>query len=257
MDFGGLDIKKLLTYYVAIIIVAGTIKLKLFYGSFKLEILNYLDTSEILLAFMGDLIYYISIVFIMELFEFLIYSQKEIQARIDNQTYVIDENIFKKRFIKFLKFYKVLGYLILFNIVLLIVSIIIKIDYSFTSIFLFILAMYFFFGFVSLEYRRKYFIMYGTKPKSAHTNVVLLGIIIISGIIIFNHNDVTSIKSYKKYYGSTFIASGDTIRSDSTAYYIGKTNNFVFYYKEKTKSCVVFPIKDITQLEIKTYANRK
>lgn len=256
MSLEQFDIKKALTYYAVIMVVAGTIKLKLFYGAFNLEILNYLDTSEILLAFIGDLVYYVALLFFVLLFVFLVESAKDRDEHAQKHTEIIEDNSFKKRLVKVLKYNKVFVYLISFNIILLIINLALRIDYSFTLIILIQLSMYLTHNIIALEYRRKYIIIYGKQPNITNMNIFLLGLMVFGALLSFTYFDVSSIKNSKKYNGSLFIVSGDTIRSDKTSYYIGKTNNYIFYYKEKTKSCVVYPMKDVTLLEIKINADK-
>lgn len=38
------------------------------------------------------------------------------------------------------------------------------------------------------------------------------------------------------------------IRSDSSFYYLGKTNNYVFFYDARNKSSIVYPREQVTKV---------
>jgi len=47
------------------------------------------------------------------------------------------------------------------------------------------------------------------------------------------------------------------IVSDDSSYYIGKTNNYLFYYKEKTKETVVYPMSRVKMISFKNRGKKQ
>ena len=55
-------------------------------------------------------------------------------------------------------------------------------------------------------------------------------------------------------YGSKIFTEKDTLVSDSNFYYVDKSRNYVFMWKEKDSSMVVIPMSEIKKMEIKNGA---
>jgi hypothetical protein len=51
-------------------------------------------------------------------------------------------------------------------------------------------------------------------------------------------------------YGLDFQIGNDVFKSDSANFVIGKTENFVFYYKSKEQRTIIFPAADMKRMEI-------
>jgi hypothetical protein len=76
--------------------------------------------------------------------------------------------------------------------------------------------------------------------------IVLVGFI---QIYLFANREYYKIKKHKSSYGVIVqLDSLPPIISDSTNYYIGKTNNYIFIYHEKTAQTTVYPISRVKEL---------
>ena len=78
----------------------------------------------------------------------------------------------------------------------------------------------------------------------------MIYLIVITVLLIFTtYSEIYSVKYGKKYFRTTFVVGNVKYVSDSSQYYIGKTNNYLFYFYEKEKRTVVFPMSDIKEIE--------
>jgi len=76
-------------------------------------------------------------------------------------------------------------------------------------------------------------------------------IIIIGGSTI---RDISAIRMFRGYYGSSFLIDSNWVTSDSSNIFIGKTNKFLFFYKVDSQYSKIYPIdriKEYKSLEFK------
>lgn len=59
---------------------------------------------------------------------------------------------------------------------------------------------------------------------------------------------IENVKAFKSNIGVEFIVSGHKIGSDSTHYYIGNTNEYLFYYHEDDDRTVVYKMENVSEI---------
>lgn len=101
------------------------------------------------------------------------------------------------------------------------------------------------------ETRRQWFIKFHEHPKMIYTNLAKLFIVLLGLTISSAYQDFESVKTNKKYLGTTLKFSDRTIVSDSTNYYIGKTRNFIFFHDQNKKTNDIFPMSEIKMISEK------
>lgn len=251
--FNKKELKSLLPLFGGFIFVSGIIKMKLYYNSFNINIVDFLDASEIIFAFISDFIPYVVITLFMFLFLFFLDTKKDVEVRDDYKDNIILEKHLLRRLWLYIKLFPI----ILIYAIVLILLLIATFIWNFSIIpflipFCIILA-YQIYGILVLEYKRHYYNHYKSFPSPTFTNIILIMGAFFMYVIVNVYLDVNSVKESKKYLGTSFKIENNNIISDSTNYYIGKTKNYIFYYQEENKSTKVYPIKDMKEIEIKKH----
>jgi len=229
----------------------GIVKELVYYYFFHLDILNYIDVNEILLATVTNLIKCVLIILSTQIFiEIFIYLRIRI-LKINDYNKSNTEITFTLKLAN-----------IITTIILVIYALIFILFYNkFTSerIFSvsqewhFFLATYLATGLL-LIFSVIYFpLIYQTnysKPiNSRYIKIVIAGITILSWTINFSLKEVTETK-FLATFGTYIEIGGKKIISDQNYYYIGRTKSFVFFYDTKEDYTDVYQSKDITLLAL-------
>lgn len=244
----------------ALIVVAGVVKLQMFYWYFDISIFQYLETGEILLAFLKDFIFYsLFIIFLIIIssiiFPFTIKTENSNTGKPDKfNTFLLNEESFCKRLKNYFKFLWFKFYLIVIILNIGITMLLkIKHHYYTDSLIITYSLILLFFGVIYIvEYiikchQKKQFIISLFKIGIIASIFAYLGYIYAVTKI-----NADNIKIFKSNYGTAITTNDSTYISDSTFYYIGKTNNFVFLYNEKTAKYTALPMSEVKKMEIST-----
>ena len=118
------------------------------------------------------------------------------------------------------------------------------------AIFAILLLVYNCVYFIFWEYKRFLRINKELKKENESREIYfLLGFSFIFFIIIWTIVDVRNVKYGQKYINVSFKISDRTIVSDSSNYYIGQTEKYLFYHNLKTNITTVFNRSDIEQID--------
>jgi len=248
-------ISLLFPLFTGFLIFLGILKLTIYYSAFNISINDYLEFSEIITAFLDDLIIY-GIFFTLGLIInfFAGIDKQEIKKTNQFHTKFIEEDIFFVRVWSFLKMN--IPYLVMINgIAIVFLFTVIFQNLSFTKLWLCLISFYIILilQFIVLEIRRTYIIIYGKADHVLFFNIILFVSIFTTLIIFYSYYDIIMVKTDKKYFGTELLLEDTRIISDSTNYYIGKTNNYLFYYKENEKKTIVYPMSRIKKITFKNY----
>jgi len=113
------------------------------------------------------------------------------------------------------------------------------------SLFYFLLLL----GIIEFEKFLKSNFGYQIAPKMML--VLFLSILLLFGSTILSSFKISSIVP-KNDIGNTYIIiKGDTIKSTTKVYYIGRSRNYIFFYNVSTKSTEVYPNKDISKVSLR------
>lgn len=231
------------TIVATTVLLAGIIRLYLFYKSFNISILPFIELEELtVLAFDNFLFFIIFLISNIFIASFFYKKQKsEKNRRVDRLKeygfFKIDKILLLIILVAFLyliqyQLEKVLFYEFILWVVLLIVGIYIN----------------------PLIYIESQKIL---KKKAILINRPTI-ILILSAVNLFCFAGVSGIseaykiKTMNYYSGSEFKLSNETsIVSDSQKYYVGKTKGFLFFYQPEEKVTHVIPSSFIEKIEIK------
>jgi hypothetical protein len=93
------------------------------------------------------------------------------------------------------------------------------------------------------------------RKNSKNLKFKLITYIVVSSILATCINsmlNVMLIKNRNLYYGTEMILEGKKVISDSTFYYVGQTRNYIFWYNAQSKSAKIYPTGKLQELMINT-----
>jgi len=240
-----------ISYIGPFIIFLGMARLMTFYSAFGISIISYLDFSEIITSFF-DILFIVVIYFAyISIQNFVAGNKSEVEtANTKRQKILNEDNLWKliKLYIIYFKslliFWVVviIGYLIsyfVFNWV------------TFSSV-LIIVAIFVFlllFFTVHIEIERKLIHFQSSVTKKRFVYLTLYSLALTLSVIYYSSYQAGLIKRDKTTFGvSILLEDNQKIISDSTNYYIGKTQNYLFIYHEKLKTTDIYPMNRVKQL---------
>jgi hypothetical protein len=233
-------IQPLLPFIGSFLIIFGYIKLSLYYNKFDIDINNYLELTEILTLFLNDIIFFIISILGVALFSFITTSKIELERDNDVKGKLVKSNNFwerrKQNYILFKELHWISGLLI----ILYIIGYIWFRD-KFWDFFATTSPLIAFTIFVSLlmEFRYKYYNVYGKELNSTINNLVFI-------LLIFSVHTYGTIKSDTKRIENnprteiSFKYLGEEIKSDKQLRFLGQTKNYMFLYNKSLKETEVF-----------------
>lgn len=233
-------------YFPAYLVFLGCLKLIVFYKSFDIKIVEYLDSSEVLISFLDSVIFYFSIfVFpILLLLSFFGNTIGKVNAESFNKSlnlkfYLRLLNDFKEYYIAF-----ILG---LINIIIfLFVG---KMNEAKIALFVIFPGIYIVF-FIVRELRIAYKKQYNYSIPATYVNIFIILFMMTSFILRDTLNDVHKIKQQFKYFGSEVQFDNEKIKSDSIITYIGQTRNYIFFYNLKINTSIIYPKTRIVSIKL-------
>jgi hypothetical protein len=81
--------------------------------------------------------------------------------------------------------------------------------------------------------------------------LVLFSLLILGYVYVLGNQDVSMVKERKRYNVTIIFQDGKTINSDSTNYYVGKTNEYLFFYHQDSLITDIYRMENIKQLRFK------
>ncbi len=241
----------------AFLILFGVTRLIYFYLYFNVHIISYLEFSEIITSFFDILLisfYLIFYSFLQQIFSNL-YQDIKTYSR-DFNTWVSQDKFHKR-----LPIYIKLFYPYFFSSIILL-FVFDNLFFLLTEIHLLFLIIGIFisltFIIVKSEIERPHYIfslngayldgeMFPKLKKYFHFVFNFLLSILV--LITFVTKQVSHIKNDNSTYGTRITLDNDsTLISDSTTYYVGKTQNYVFIFHEKEKSTQVIPMTRVKEM---------
>jgi hypothetical protein len=235
-------------YAGPVLIFIGVVRLHLYYSSFNISIVDFLDFSEILTAFLDDLILlgFYALLMIVAVF----FTTPKFEG--DKAEFVqvfLAEHSFAKRIVAFLKWTSSLIVFLNLSFIAILAARFFKkegLEPAFWVFFwnnLLVLIVFFVF-----EFRYRYFVRYQRHFDPWYSNLLLFLVLLLSILFQQVQYDIRSVKHHKKFAHVTFGLDDAIIKSDSTAYYIGNTRNYLFFYDEEHENTTVYPMFRVRQI---------
>ena len=234
-----------------IIIIAGLLKQIIYYAFFNVPIVQFIDLNEIIVLFSEDILHIIGLFVILGFISFLGHNAKTKWKLLRFQVKYYNENEILLRIWKYITINYV-NILILLGLAILIWSDVFdkeELDVT-TRILIGIDTTFFLIRFGIYEIKRELYRKGKLEKKNKRIeNNFAIFILAINLILIFSVKEVDRVKYQGKYSNVTITLKNDTLVSDSTSFFIGKTKNYIFFYKTQTNKTRVIPCNRVLEIE--------
>ncbi|MFD0991002.1 hypothetical protein ACFQ1R_12915 [Mariniflexile jejuense] len=224
------------------ILVAGLLRLYLFYKCFNISILPFIDLDELTTLVLDNILYFSMLFFLNLIIISLFYKN----------------NSNKKTRLKRLRecgFFKLNKILLL----IIIIPILYLIQANREKVFFYEFIFWVILLFIGIYFNPLIYFESQKTAKNRGLKINKLTIIFILSAInlcffagVSGISEAHKIKSRNYYKGSKFSLDNETeIISDSKKYYIGKTKNYFFFYLPKEEITQIIPVSRIKNIELK------
>lgn len=250
-DSEDLFLSKYYVYIGPFIIFLGMARLIFFYKTFGISIVNYLEFSEIITSFFD-----IIVILVLYLSFLIIQNYLTRNKNIENKTDELYNKIIeeKKQWRRTLLYFNYVKVLIYFALFIVIVSLVSNFFYEtpssyviklLTSVFIFII----FVVVISVEIERKHKLLGANLNTKKFYKFIFLSFIVVITVIVYSAYQSNVIKNDKSTYGVTIVFDNDQIFvSDSSTYFIGKTQNYIYIHHQKEKKTDAIPMSRVKKL---------
>jgi hypothetical protein len=231
------------------LIFLGSFRLAHFYSAFGVEILSYLNITEIITSFFDKIVLSeFMIILILSLYVSLFSKGNNLDTLNDKFASYVKKKTKSKILLSIIAIVVLFVYMAVFLLFLSLIFLLVPGQYPWKSgndfsLTLLILSLIFFYLFSNPNrYLR----------ISGFVYLILFGLFITAYVYVLSNQDVSFVKEKKKYKNVNIIFDdGRIINSDSSNYFIGKTNDYLFFYHEKDKITDVFRMEHIKRLSLK------
>jgi hypothetical protein len=244
------DYTKIISIITTLLLCAGIVSKTVYYFFFNVPITEFLSISEVLLLFTQDIIRYVLIFIIIFLIVTIFNYDKQ---KSDEKRFFIEYcqiETLKKRIWRYLKkrfttlVYYIFGILIFFTLL----KDGSKVIYLF-GLYFSIDILYFIIRFIIFENKRKLRLKKQLKKEKRNLELSLtFGLHFLFFVICWSLVDVQKVKYEHKYINVSFTLSDTLIKSDSSKYYIGQTEKYLFYYNSITDITTAFKKDNIKEI---------
>ena len=232
---------KLFPLFTAYVILLGIWRLTIYYNNFNINVIDFLNFSEILTSFLDKAILVIStIILVLTLFGLIFL--------------LFEDSIYK---VNVTKGYKPI-LIILISLILLFADLIYHtLEPSQDKVSLWRVIAKIIVNFLVFAIFSFFYIKGLIKKKQKNQQLYFhIFVLLFTVIGFFSFNSLAKYNSYlnydikrnKKYMNVSFILDDRLIQGDSTHYYIGKTNNYLFFYDEEKDKTTVYPMNRIKEI---------
>lgn len=249
-------VSQYLAFVGPFLIFLGMLRLISFYNSFGISIISYLELSEALLSFFDIIIIVVIFIAYTSIQNFLASGKNDIDKVKKERQSILEENNFFKICICYLKYFSsliILGFVIIAGFIVArfyfhwITTVTV-----FLSIAFFVLLLIFLILLVEIE--RKHIQIQSSLNKRRYIFFLLYFLLISYFVTLYSSYQAGQIRNKKSTYGvSIILDDNQTLVSDSSNYFIGKTLNYVFIHHEKENKTDIIPmsrVKQITMIHI-------
>jgi hypothetical protein len=244
-------IAEYLSYVGPFIIFLGMTRLIVFYSSFGVSIVSYLDFSEVITSFFDIIVMVVFYIAYITIQNFILGNRSEADnAQNQRQEIIAQENFGKTLWLYFLY----LKRLLVFGLIVIVGCVLCHYIFhwieKFTILITVIVFTFLITFFVTLvEIERKHIHFQSSINRRRFILFTLYFVVFSMGVTYYASYQAGVIKRDKSTYGVTISLDNDQIIiSDSTDYFIGKTLNYVFIYHEKQKNTDIIPMTRVKQI---------
>ncbi len=233
---------KLVPYFIPACIFLGILKLLIFYKSFSIDIVYFIGFSEILMSFLNNLWLYIIMITAPLLLYFLFFKN---EGQASNQKFTERLNLTTKQRLN-LAFTKnsltdFLAFISLFPLLSMVIF------FPFLFRYLILAVSQFIFRFLFNEWR----VMEVKSGKDFDSLVQAIAlassfiVMLVIGVAFWETDEVR----LGKYNNTKVVFKDATVIADTNNIFVGKTENFIFFYNRISKAPIVYKSSDLLRIE--------
>lgn len=237
-------------YALPVLIASGILHLYFFYFAFGIPIFSFLEIGEVLSAFLNNFLQNLILIALVIINRILIFGKKEDEWHNEVYDKLLISNTFLKRLGVYIKeFWPLITISISYVFAVLIAALIRKEETHSIIWLVLITIVTWIAGFYSWELP----ILYKKNNTSPETqkrkNFFSMILLLVLFIYFFTQIKINSIKYDNSTYGTQiYLDNNYVLISDSTNYYVGKTNNYIFIYHKINNYSEVYPIERVKKI---------
>lgn len=237
----------LIPYIGSIFIFFGFIKLLYFYYLFGINISEYLELTEIITLFFKDILFFSALILIITLVSFISFNKNFSNEK---NSFDYNENNTIKRLKNYFKGNPIIPLTLLLmgfrhlNLAKGVDS------WPFERIILVMWGVNLLLIIVH-ELNRKYYLLHGKFPNQIYPIMGMIFSVFTVFVLRSAYDEFETIKEKKSTFGSTVQLSDNTIISDSTYYFIGKTKDYIFFHNQRKRQTDIFPVSEVKKIQLK------
>ena len=249
---------EIIPYMGAVIVFLGVTRLFFYYQSFGINIVSYLEFSEIITSFLHVMVIVVIFFMFSTIQSILQTGKSEHERKKQLKQDILNEERFFVRLWLYLKYHDYILFSF-FAYLLIHITVWIILKKIYFQDFILLIAVYFG-GFllyvIASEVEVKHNQLKSSETAKRFSELLLTATFFVVLTIWVTYQEVHSVKRDKITYGTSLILKDESIyKSDSCNYFIGKTQNYVFFYDEDSKSTEVIPVSELKRMIINS--NRK
>lgn len=231
-------LKRLFPYLNFVAIGLSVTKIIIFYKAFGIDIMQYVDISEALGLYFGDIFYFIAFVFLIILSSlFFLHEVGDENSRFSDK--VMEQKKFDKRLLTYLQYNWMK---IAMNIYL---------AYLLSPLFILLTIILYLLS----EARFKLQNRYNVDLHSTYHNIILWGTIYIWFTFSMLHKEIVTVRN-GKYQGTSVTielpeGGSQNIVSDSSSLFLGRTKTHLYFYDKKKETALIIPSDKVLRVELK------
>lgn len=247
-----LKLLNILPFFGSFLIFLGATRLFVFYQYFGINIINFIEFSEIITSFL-DIIILAIIIMSFAIVNKTINNIDEIEdhnTKKDRWDIIIQTHDAASRLWLYIKHLWITISTLGFLLIVTIVYSYIKNDIEQLYFNLILAGSTLIFLLVSLEFQYKHVKKQRNRTQIQLYNFLLYFLLSITLLMIFTHTEIKLIKTRKSYQNTTILLTENRIlKSDNENYYIGNTNGYLFFHHSLEKITDVYPMAEVKQIK--------
>ncbi len=241
---------KIIKYALPVLIASGILHLYFFYTAFGISIFSFLEIGEVLTAFLSNFMQTLILIALAVINRVLIFGKKDNEWHNEIYDKLLNSNTLGKRIRIFIvEFWPLMICSIGVALAGLIIALIRHEDTNSLILSISVILLVWVATFYSWELPilyKKNNTSVETQTKKKFFYMILLFVLVI---YIFTQFKISSIKHDKSTLGTEiYLDNNSVLESDSTSYFIGKTNNYIFIYHQDDNYTEVYPVNRVKKL---------
>ncbi len=223
------NLKNLIPFLYLLLIISSAVKIITYYDGFGIAIVDYMELSEFIFSFLDDLYGYIVMllgILIWGLIDDIIYPENGVS---------LTKEKLRKGKRKLYRDFAATLLLIYGATTVTNIWFINWIVYVIAAISTLVAYVFFYYRSQSIGKLTKYYFLIPTLLVYGYLDAKF---------------DLSVIKEKKNSFNVVLILKDETVKTDSANRYLGKTNNYIFFYNIESKTATAYPNRDIMSIKI-------